>query len=173
MLRFADALSYGSMCAFAACLLLVMAFASPYWLVSWSDTESPFHNMGLWEFCFYKFRHPDYQFDHLFTGCHALYGDEYRLIREKLLPGWTSNRHPLTPIPTLHGSNFLGWLMVVQLFATLAIVFSFSGLIIIACLLLRYPLEIILRFEHHFCSVALICNALTGETANVRMRKQP
>ena len=64
-----------------------MSFASPYWLVSWEDTESPFKNMGIWEFCFYKFRHPDYQFDHLFTGCHAVYGDEYRLIREKLLPG--------------------------------------------------------------------------------------
>ena len=65
----------------------MMSFASPYWLVSWEDTESPFKNMGIWEFCFYKFRHPDYQFDHLFTGCHAVYGDEYRLIREKLLPG--------------------------------------------------------------------------------------
>ena len=43
--------------------------------------------MGLWEFCFFKFRHPDYQFDHLFNGCHPLYGEEYRLIREKLLPG--------------------------------------------------------------------------------------
>ena len=78
---------YGSICAFVAGLLLLMSFASPYWLVSWEDTESPFKNMGLWEFCFYKFRHPDYQFDKLFTGCHALYGDEYRLIREKLLPG--------------------------------------------------------------------------------------
>jgi hypothetical protein len=28
-----------------------------------------------------------FQFDKLFHGCHALYGDEYRLIREKLLPG--------------------------------------------------------------------------------------
>ena len=64
-----------------------MSFASPYWLVSWEDTQSPFQNMGLWEFCFYRFRHPDYQFDHLFHGCHPLYGDEYRLIREKLLPG--------------------------------------------------------------------------------------
>ena len=64
-----------------------MSYASPYWLQSWEDTDSPFKNMGLWEFCFYKFRHPDYQFDKLFHGCHALYGDEYRLIREKLLPG--------------------------------------------------------------------------------------
>ena len=97
---------YGSIASFVAGLLLLMAFASPYWLVSWEDTQSPFKNMGLWEFCFYKFRHPDYQFDKLFTGCHALYGNEYRLIREKLLPGW---------------------LMVVQLFVTIALIFSFVG----------------------------------------------
>jgi hypothetical protein len=118
-----------------------MAFASPYWLVSWDDTQSPFKNMGLWEFCFYKFRHPDYQFDKLFTGCHATYGQEYRLIREKLLPGW---------------------LMVVQLFVTLALIASYLGQIIAVALLLRYPLEVILRFEYHFCGLAFIFNAVAA-----------
>lgn len=136
-----DALFYGSVCAFIAGLLLLMSFASPYWLVSWDDTQSPFKNMGLWEFCFYKFRHPDYQFDKLFTGCHALYGDEYRLIREKLLPGW---------------------LMVVQLFVTLGFIFSFVGQMILVALLLRFPLEVILRFEYHFCGLAFLCNAVTA-----------
>ncbi len=84
---FTVVLFYGSIASFIAGVLLLMSFASPYWLQSWEDTQSPLQNMGLWEFCFYKFRHPDYQFDHLFHGCHALYGDEYRLIREKLLPG--------------------------------------------------------------------------------------
>ena len=119
-----------------------MSFASPYWLQSWEDTQSPFKNMGLWEFCFYKFRHPDYQFDHLFHGCHALYGDEYRLIREKLLPGW---------------------LIVVQLFVTLALITSFLGQLVIVCLLLRVPLEWILRFEWHFCGIALVCKGITGK----------
>ena len=109
---------YGSIASFVAGLLLLMAFASPYWLVSWEDTQSPFKNMGLWEFCFYKFRHPDYQFDKLFTGCHALYGNEYRLIREKLLPGW---------------------LMVVQLFVTIALIFSFVGQMVQVCLLNADP----------------------------------
>ena len=118
-----------------------MSFASPYWLVSWEDTMSPFRNMGLWEFCFYKFRHPDYQFDKLFHGCHPLYGTEYRLIREKLLPGW---------------------LMVVQLFATLALIGCFSGLAVAVVLLLRYPLEVALRFEHHFCSFVAGCYLVTG-----------
>ena len=114
----ADTLFYGSIASFVAGLLLLMAFASPYWLVSWEDTQSPFKNMGLWEFCFYKFRHPDYQFDKLFTGCHALYGNEYRLIREKLLPGW---------------------LMVVQLFVTIALIFSFAGQLVQVSKLPTFP----------------------------------
>lgn len=80
-------LYYGSIASFVGLLCLVISYISPYWLQSWEDTQSPFKRMGLWEFCFYKFRHPDYQFDHLFHGCHPLYGEEYRLIREKLLPG--------------------------------------------------------------------------------------
>merc|ERR1712111_92313 len=136
-----DALFYGSVASFISGVLLLMSFASPYWLQSWEDTQSPFKNMGLWEFCFYKFRHPDYQFDHLFHGCHALYGDEYRLIREKLLPGW---------------------LMVVQLFVTLALMASHFGQFIIVCLLLRFPLEWILRFEWHFCALALVCKVATA-----------
>ena len=36
--------------------MLLIAFCSPYWLQSWEDTHSPFLNMGLWEFCFYRFR---------------------------------------------------------------------------------------------------------------------
>jgi len=136
-----DTLFYGSIASFVAGLLLLMAFASPYWLVSWEDTQSPFKNMGLWEFCFYKFRHPDYQFDKLFTGCHALYGNEYRLIREKLLPGW---------------------LMVVQLFVTIALIFSFVGQMVQVALLLRFPLEVILRFEYHFCGLSFLCNTATA-----------
>ena len=105
--------------------------------------------MGLWEFCFFKFRHPDYQFDHLFTGCHALYGEEYRLIREKLLPGW---------------------LMVVQFFVTVAFIASYLGQAVIVALLLRYPMEIILRFEWHFCGLAFVFKAFTGK---LKLFEQP
>lgn len=136
-----DVLFYGSIIAFLSGLLLLMSFASPYWLQSWATTESPFNNMGLWEFCFQDFRHPDYQFDTLFNGCHWIWGEYYRLIREKLLPGW---------------------LIVVQFFATLALMASYLGQIIIVTLLLRWPLEIILRFEFWFCGLALVLNCCTA-----------
>lgn len=139
----ADVLYFGSIASFVAGLLLLMSFASPYWLQSWESTFSPFKKMGLWEFCFFKFRHPDYQFDKLFHGCHALYGDDYRLIREKLLPGW---------------------LMVVQFFITVALILSYIGQVVVVALLLRWPLEVILRFEWQFCGLALVCNACTGES---------
>ena len=84
---FSDVLFYGSIISFISGILLLMSFASPYWLQSWGGTESPFENMGLWEFCFHNFRHPDYQYDTLFDGCHWVWGNEYRYIREKLLPG--------------------------------------------------------------------------------------
>merc|ERR1712111_326029 len=136
-----DALFYGSIASFVSGVLLLMSFASPYWLQSWEDTQSPFKNMGLWEFCFYKFRHPDYQFDHLFHGCHALYGDEYRLIREKLMPGW---------------------LMVVQLFVSLTLILAILGLLVIVSLLLRCPLERILRFEHPISMIVWGLNAFSA-----------
>ncbi|XP_040582272.1 uncharacterized protein pck [Lepeophtheirus salmonis] len=136
-----DALFYGSICSFISGLFLLMSFSSPYWLASWEETQSPFKNMGLWEMCFYRFRHPDYQFDYAFSGCHPIYGTEYRLIREKLLPGW---------------------LMVVQLFITLALISSFLGQTVMVPLLLRYPLKIILRFEHQFCVFVMACYGCTA-----------
>jgi len=136
-----DVLFYGSIISFISGILLLMSFASPYWLQSWAGTESPFENMGLWEFCFHNFRHPDYQYDTLFDGCHWVWGNEYRYIREKLLPGW---------------------LIVVQFFATLALMASYSGQCITVALLLRWPLDIILRFEVWFCGTALVLNACTS-----------
>ena len=57
-----------------------------------------------------------------------------------------------------------GWLMVIQLFVTLALITSFLGQLVIVCLLLRVPLEWILRFEWHFCGIALVCKGVTGKS---------
>lgn len=83
------ALVYGGLLTFIGGVILLIAFASPYWLASYEDTrtETAFNNMGLWEYCFEDYRHPNYQFDKLFTGCHYVYSKEYHIIREWLLPG--------------------------------------------------------------------------------------
>ena len=68
-------------------------------------------------------------------------------------------------------SFFLGWLMVVQLFVTLGFIFSFVGQLILVALLLRFPLEVILRFEYHFCGLAFLCNAVTGMLPDLELKE--
>jgi hypothetical protein len=68
--------------------LLLIAFASPYWLSSYRYTYSPFVRLGLWDFCFNNYRHPPYQYDEKFNGCHYIYSSKYQNIRDWLQPGW-------------------------------------------------------------------------------------
>jgi len=119
-------LVYGGYLTFAAGLTLLISYASPYWLVSWEYTFSPFKKMGLWEFCFEGYRHPNYQFDKLFNGCNWVFSYEFLIIREWLLPAW---------------------LMAVQALMTLALVFSLGTQIILAFLVMRWPLQIVLDYE--------------------------
>lgn len=97
--------------------------------------------MGLWEYCFDQFRFPYYQFDKPFDGCHHIFSQEYYVIREWLLPVW---------------------LMVVQAFVTLALLLSFFAQIIIALVLIRWPLRFVLNFEWLLSSTAFVCDALAG-----------
>lgn len=153
----------GSILSFTSLMLLVMSYArytnsknlklvhffnnlpfvdqtnSPHWLVSWHDTYSPFKNMGLWEFCFSKFRYPNYQFDDLFDGCHYVFSRKYFVIWEWLLPGW---------------------LMAVQAFMTLALIFSCSGHIISTMLLVRWPLNFTFRWQWQMLALCALFNAL-------------
>ena len=47
-------LFYAVVSSFAAAVLWLLSFSSPYWLASWEDTRTDqrFLNMGLWTFCF-------------------------------------------------------------------------------------------------------------------------
>ncbi|GAB6020197.1 hypothetical protein CHUAL_002918 [Chamberlinius hualienensis] len=78
----------GSVVSFCGMLIMLISYASPYWLESYPETYSNFVNLGLWEVCFHEFRYPRYQFDKKFNGCHYIYSQEYLILREWLLPGW-------------------------------------------------------------------------------------
>ena len=95
--------------------------------------------MGLWEFCFHRFRYPNYQFDDLFDGCHYVFSRKYYVIWEWLLPGW---------------------LMAVQAFMTLALIFSCSGHIISSMLLVRWPLKFVFRYQWQMLALCALFNAL-------------
>lgn len=139
--RASNAVVFGGIITYVAGVFLVMAFTSPYWIQSYQETYSNFKHMGLWEYCFYEFRYPFYQFDKLFDGCHHVFSQEFHVIREWLLPVW---------------------LMVVQAFVTLGLLFSFFGQAIIAMILVRWPLRFVLRYEWLLSCAAFIFDALTG-----------
>jgi len=122
-----------------ATLLLVVAMAAPYWLVSWQDTQSPFLRMGPWEACFYRFRFPRFQFDHLFTGCDPVWGHEYRLIREWLLPPW---------------------LLTVQALLLLSLLLSIFARILSVLAILRLPVTVFLRYGERLLLTWVVADLL-------------
>ncbi|XP_030032491.1 uncharacterized protein LOC119191007 [Manduca sexta] len=123
----------GASITYVAGLFLLLSFAGPYWIESYSEMFSSFKHMGLWEYCFDNFRYPPYQLDKLFNGCHYVFSHEYYVIREYLLPAW---------------------LMAVQSFVTLALMLSFTAQVLLACVIVRWPLRTVLRYEWIFVSVA-------------------
>lgn len=73
--------------SFLGSVMVLISFASPYWLASYESTYSNFVRLGLWETCFRNYRHPSYQFDQTFNGCNYIFSDEYQIIKAWLLPG--------------------------------------------------------------------------------------
>ncbi|CAK1599844.1 unnamed protein product [Parnassius mnemosyne] len=131
----------GASITYAAGLFLLLSFAGPYWIESYSEMFSPFKHMGLWEYCFDRFRFPSFQYDKLFHGCHYIFSEEYYVIREWLLPGW---------------------LMAVQSFVTLALMLSLTAQVLLAGVIVRWPLRIVLRYEWIFVSSAFIMVAISS-----------
>lgn len=67
---------------------------------------------------------------------------EFHVIREWLLPGW---------------------LMTVQAFVTLALIFSFLAQVLQALVIVRWPLRTVLRYEWMFVSVSFSLVALASK----------
>ncbi|KAH8287111.1 hypothetical protein KR054_003240 [Drosophila jambulina] len=70
-------------------LLFLIAFSTPYWLVTDGRLEKPrFTNLGLWEVCFNNFQDIHRFFDNRFKGCMWVFEEEYYIIHDFLLPGF-------------------------------------------------------------------------------------
>lgn len=70
-------------------ILFVIAFATPYWLVTDGRLQNPrFTNLGLWEVCFNNFQDIHRFYDTRFTGCMWVFEEEYYIIHDFLLPGF-------------------------------------------------------------------------------------
>lgn len=73
-----------------AILCHIIALVTHYWLNSSSDVQTNFLNLGLWRACFDDYIHP-HESDggpKVYDGCHGLYSDYYRTIRDWLIPSW-------------------------------------------------------------------------------------
>lgn len=70
----------------ASLVLMVVAFASPYWVESYEEFKAPFIKLGLWEFCFndYTF-YKDYN-GKRYLGCFYVFSPEIRPIWEWVSP---------------------------------------------------------------------------------------
>ncbi|XP_016932672.2 uncharacterized protein kune [Drosophila suzukii] len=70
-------------------LLFVIAFSTPYWLVTDGRLNNPrFTNLGLWEVCFKNFQDIHRFYDNRFNGCMWVFEEEYYIIHDFLLPGF-------------------------------------------------------------------------------------
>jgi len=130
-------LEYGCLLSFTGCIFLVITFSSPYWLASWEDTRSPFLNLGLWTVCFHLFRHPKVQFDQLYHGCYSVWGDSLKMIAYWIVPGW---------------------MILIQVLATSSLITAITAQLLSVSILLRIPLQIVLRFERRLIKLLMILN---------------
>lgn len=72
-----------------ASLFILIAFVSPYWLVTDGKLPKPkFLRIGLWEVCFNGYKEVHHLYDTVFKSCWWIFEEEYYIIHDVLLPGF-------------------------------------------------------------------------------------
>lgn len=132
-LRLSQRLHHAAELAFVSYLLLIVSFGSPYWLASYSFTNSAFKRLGLWDFCFQDYVHPTYQYDIKFTGCHWIYSTLYTPLRDWLQPGW---------------------FIFVQATVTLSLCISTLGLVAVSIIFMHF----LIQYQLIILCVTLLCH---------------
>lgn len=56
-----------------------------------------------------------------------------------------------------------GWLMAVQSFVTMALILSLTSQVLLACVIVRWPLRTVLRYEWIFVTFAFIMVAISSK----------
>lgn len=135
-LKISQRLHWTSVLAFISYLILLTSFASPYWLSSYKFTDSAFKRLGLWDFCFQDYRHPSYQYDTKFSGCHWIYSPVYTNIRDWLQPPW---------------------FMFVQAVTTIALCASTIGLLAISLIFMH----LLIQYQLIILCLTLVCHMFT------------
>lgn len=135
-LNISQRLHWTSILAFISYLILLISFASPYWLSSYKFTDAAFKRLGLWDFCFEDYRHPSYQYDAKFSGCHWIYSSAYSSMRDWLQPGW---------------------FMFVQATMTIALCIDTIGLMAISILFMHF----LIQYQLIIMCITMVCHMFT------------
>lgn len=135
-IQISQRLHYAAVLAFISYLVLLTSFASPYWLSSYKFSDSAFKRLGLWDFCFQDYRHPNYQYDVKFNGCHWIYSPVYTNVRDWLQPPW---------------------FIFVQAVTTLALCISTFGLLAISLIFMQFAI----RYQLIIMCITLVCHLCT------------
>lgn len=135
-LRISQRLHHSAVLAFISFIILLISFASPYWLSSYHFTDSAFKRLGLWDFCFQDYRHPSYQYDMKFNGCHWIYSPVYTNIRDWLQPPW---------------------FIFVQAVTTIALCISALGLLTVSVIFMHF----LIQYQLIILCITLVCHMFT------------
>lgn len=136
-LKLSQRLHWTAVLAFISYIILLISFASPYWLSSYKFTDSTFKRLGLWDFCFQDYRHPSYLYDTKFTGCHWIYSPVYTNIRDWLQPPW---------------------FMFVQAVITIALCVSSLALMAVSVIFMHF----LIQYQLIILCMILVCHLLTA-----------
>lgn len=77
-----------SILIFISGLCCLVSFAGPYWSQSYPSTGNEFKNIGLWEACFYRYRHWKDDNQKPYTGCFWFWSPEMIRFRDWIMPPW-------------------------------------------------------------------------------------
>lgn len=75
-----------SILIFISGLLHLAAFAGPYWSQSYPSTGNEFKNIGLWDVCFYRYRHWKDDNQKPYTGCFWFWSPDMIRFRDWIMP---------------------------------------------------------------------------------------
>jgi hypothetical protein len=89
-----------SILIFVSGILTLCAFAGPYWSQSYPSTGNQFKNIGLWEACFYQYRHWKDDNQKPYTGCFWFWSPDMIRFRDWIMPRMFSNTEKVTSIIT-------------------------------------------------------------------------
>lgn len=136
---------------FVSSLCTLVAFAGPYWSQSYPSTGNEFKNIGLWEACFYRYRHWKDDNQKPYTGCFWFWSPDMIRFRDWLMPPW---------------------FIAVQFFACFGLIFEFVVLSLVSVSFMTnirfkfyfvFPITILAFVSHFMMFLALLIYGVNGD----------